>query len=126
MGQMKTVMLLAALTALFMGLGYMLGGSGGALIALLISGGMNLFAIWNADKMVLRMHNAREVDERSAPEFVGLVKNLALRAGLPMPKVFIIDTDAPNAFATDATRRTPRLRQPPACCASSTGTRSRR
>ena len=100
MGQMKTVMLLAALTALFMGLGYMLGGSGGALIALLISGGMNLFAIWNADKMVLRMHNAREVDERSAPEFVRLVKSLALRAGLPMPKVFIIDTDAPNAFAT--------------------------
>jgi heat shock protein HtpX len=100
MGQMKTVMLLAALTALFMGLGYMLGGSGGALIALLISGGMNLFAIWNADKMVLRMHNAREVDAASAPEFVGLVKNLAQRAGLPMPKVFIIDTDAPNAFAT--------------------------
>ena len=100
MGQMKTVMLLAALTALFMGLGYMLGGSGGALIALLISGGMNLFAIWNADKVVLRMHNAREVDARSAPEFVGLVKSLAQRAGLPMPKVFIIETDAPNAFAT--------------------------
>lgn len=97
---MKTVMLLAALTALFMGLGYMLGGSGGAFMALLMSAGMNLFAIWNADKMVLRMHNAREVDAASAPEFHAIVKTLAARAGLPMPKTYIVDTDAPNAFAT--------------------------
>jgi len=100
MNNMKTLMLLAALTALFMGLGYLIGGSGGALIALVVSGAMNLFAIWNADKIVLRMHNAREVDMATAPEFVGIVKDLAARAGLPMPKVFLIDTDAPNAFAT--------------------------
>jgi heat shock protein HtpX len=100
MSNMKTVMLLAALTALFMGLGYLAGGTGGALVALAVSAAMNLFAIWNADKMVLRMHNAREVDAASAPEFHGIVKVLAARAGLPMPRVYIIDTDAPNAFAT--------------------------
>jgi heat shock protein HtpX len=100
MSNMKTAMLLAALTALFMGVGYLVGGTGGALIALAVSAAMNLFAIWNADKMVLRMHNAREVDAASAPEFHGIVKVLAARAGLPMPRVYIIDTDAPNAFAT--------------------------
>jgi heat shock protein HtpX len=100
MSNMKTAMLLAALTALFMGVGYLAGGTGGALIALAVSAAMNLFAIWNADKMVLRMHNAREVDAASAPEFHGIVKVLAARAGLPMPRVYIIDTDAPNAFAT--------------------------
>jgi len=96
----KTTMLLAALTALFMGLGYTLGGSGGAMIALLVAAGMNLFTYWNADKIVLRMHNAREVDGASAPEFVGLVSQLATRAGLPMPKVYVIDDPHPNAFAT--------------------------
>lgn len=100
MNQMKTAMLLAALTALFMGLGYMIGGGGGAIMALAVSAAMNLFAIWNADKLVLRMHNARPVDERTAPEFVGIVKRLSARAGLPMPRTFVIDTDAPNAFAT--------------------------
>ncbi|MAC58410.1 MAG: zinc metalloprotease HtpX [Novosphingobium sp.] len=97
---MKTAMLLAALTALFMALGFMFGGKGGAIIALLVAAGMNLFTYWNADSIVLRMHNAREVDERSAPEFYGLVAQLAQRAGLPMPRVYLIDTDAPNAFAT--------------------------
>ncbi|MFC3443000.1 zinc metalloprotease HtpX [Sphingobium rhizovicinum] len=97
---MKTTMLLAALTALFMALGYTLGGSGGAVIALLAAAGMNLFTFWNADKIVLRMHDAREVDAQSAPEFYGLVRELAQRAGLPMPRVYIIDQDAPNAFAT--------------------------
>ena len=100
MSGMKTTMLLAALTALFMALGYTLGGSGGAVIALLVAAGMNLFTFWNADKIVLRMHDAREVDARSAPEFYGLVRELAQRAGLPMPRVYIIDQDAPNAFAT--------------------------
>lgn len=100
MNGIKTVMLLAALTALFMGLGYLFGGSGGALIALLIAGGMNLFTFWNADKIVLRMHNAREVDGRTAPEFYHLVADLAHRAGLPMPKVYIVDSANPNAFAT--------------------------
>ncbi|OAN54930.1 protease HtpX [Sphingobium sp. TCM1] len=97
---MKTTMLLAALTALFMALGYTLGGSGGAVIALLVAAGMNLFTFWNADKIVLRMHDAREVDAGSAPDFYNLVRELAQRAGLPMPRVYIIDQDAPNAFAT--------------------------
>jgi heat shock protein HtpX len=97
---MKTTMLLAALTALFMALGYTLGGSGGAVIALLVAAGMNLFTFWNADKIVLRMHDAREVDAHSAPDFYNLVRDLAQRAGLPMPRVYVIDQDAPNAFAT--------------------------
>ena len=93
-------MLLAALTALFMALGYTIGGSGGALVALAVAIGMNLFTYWNADRIVLGMHNAREVDDRSAPELVGIVRGLALRGGLPMPKVYLIDEDHPNAFAT--------------------------
>ncbi|WP_461159441.1 zinc metalloprotease HtpX [Sphingobium sp. TomMM35A] len=96
----KTVMLLSALTALFMALGYTLGGSGGAMIALLVAAGMNLFTFWNADKIVLSMHNAREVDAESAPEFYGLVRDLAQRAKLPMPRVYLIDEPHPNAFAT--------------------------
>lgn len=100
MNGMKTTMLLAAMTALFMGLGYAIGGSGGAIIALLVAGGMNLFTFWNADKIVLRMHDAREVNAGNCPEFVGLVQGLARRAGLPMPKVYIIDSPHPNAFAT--------------------------
>lgn len=93
-------MLLAAMTALFMGLGYTIGGAGGALVALAVATGMNLFAYWNADKIVLRMHHAREVDDRTAPELVGIVRGLAARGGLPMPKVYLIDEDHPNAFAT--------------------------
>ena len=100
MSGFRTVMLLSALTALFMALGYTLGGSGGAVIALLVAAGMNLFTFWNADKIVLSMHNAREVDAQSAPEFYGLVQALSQRAGLPMPRVYVIDQDAPNAFAT--------------------------
>ncbi|WP_311269401.1 zinc metalloprotease HtpX [Sphingobium sp. WCS2017Hpa-17] len=100
MSGMKTTMLLAALTALFMALGYTLGGSGGAVIALLVAAGMNFFTFWNADKIVLRMHDAREVDAQSAPDFYNLVRDLAQRAQLPMPRVYIIDQDAPNAFAT--------------------------
>lgn len=100
MNTMKTAMLLSALTALFMGLGFMFGGSGGALIALLIAGGMNLFTYWNADKIVLKMHGAREVDARSAPDFYNMVARLAGRANLPMPKVYMVDTRNPNAFAT--------------------------
>ncbi|WP_237234877.1 zinc metalloprotease HtpX [Sphingobium sp. EP60837] len=100
MSGMRTVMLLSALTALFMALGYTLGGSGGAVIALLVAAGMNLFTFWNADKIVLSMHNAREVDSESAPEYYGLVRDLAQRAGLPMPRVYLIDEPHPNAFAT--------------------------
>lgn len=100
MSGMKTVMLLSALTALFMALGYTLGGSGGAVIALLVAAGMNLFTFWNADKIVLSMHNAREVNARSAPDFTNLVAELAQRAKLPMPRVYLIDDPHPNAFAT--------------------------
>jgi heat shock protein HtpX len=96
----RTAMLLAVLTALFMGVGLLIGGRGGMLIALLIAAGTNLFAYWNADRLVLRMHNAREVDARTAPEFVGIVRQLAERAGLPMPRTYLIDADQPNAFAT--------------------------
>ena len=100
MNFLKTTMLLAALTALFMVLGLTIGGRGGMLIALLVAVGMNVFTYWNADKIVLRMHGAREVDMASAPEFVGVVRGLADRAGLPMPKVYLIDSPHPNAFAT--------------------------
>lgn len=100
MNSFKTVMLLAAMTALFMGLGYTFGGAGGALVALAFAAAMNLFTFWNADKIVLRMHNAREVDGRSAPQLVGIVHRLAAQAGLPMPKVYLIDSPHPNAFAT--------------------------
>jgi heat shock protein HtpX len=100
MNTLKTAMLLAALTALFMGFGFAIGGRGGAMLALLLAAGMNLFTFWNADKIVLKMHNARQVDTASAPEFYGMVANLAHRAGLPMPKVYIVDDPSPNAFAT--------------------------
>nr|WP_279338802.1 zinc metalloprotease HtpX [Sphingomonas sp. BGYR3] len=97
---MKTAMLLAAMTALFMALGLTLGGRGGMIIALLVAVGMNLFTYWNADKIVLRMHNAREVDAASSPEFYGIVRDLAQRAGLPMPRVYVVEEAQPNAFAT--------------------------
>nr|WP_314468088.1 M48 family metalloprotease [uncultured Novosphingobium sp.] len=100
MNGFKTAMLLAALTALFMGLGYIFGGSGGAMIALVVAAGMTLFTFWNADSIVLRMHNAREVDERTAPEFYTLVAELARRARLPMPRVYLVESSNPNAFAT--------------------------
>jgi heat shock protein HtpX len=100
MNVVKTGMLLATLTALFMGVGYLVGGSGGAFVAFLVAAGMNLFSYWNADKLVLRMHRARQVDERSAPEFHAIVAPLAARAGLPMPKLYLIDNPQPNAFAT--------------------------
>jgi heat shock protein HtpX len=97
---MKTAMLLSALTALFMALGYTLGGGGGAMIALLAAAGMNLFTFWNADRIVLSMHHAREVDAASAPDYYALVRDLSQRAGLPMPRVYLIDEPHPNAFAT--------------------------
>src|SRR5262245_35851292 len=100
MNGLKTLLLLSALTALFMALGYLLGGSGGAVVALVLAAGMTLFTYWNADKIVLRMHDAHEVDARSAPELFGLVRALADRAGLPMPRVYLIDSQHPNAFAT--------------------------
>lgn len=100
MNTMRTAMLLAVMTALFMGVGYLIGGSGGMTIAFVIAAATNLFSYWNADKMVLSMHHAVEVDERNAPEYYAIVRELASRAGLPMPRVYLIDNPQPNAFAT--------------------------
>ncbi len=100
MNWFRTTLLMAALTALFMVIGGLIGGGTGALIALLVAGGMNLFAYWNSDKMLLRMHNARPVDARSEPELHDMVSQLAQNAGIPMPKLYIVDEDQPNAFAT--------------------------
>jgi heat shock protein HtpX len=97
---MKTVTLLAGITALFMVVGALLGGKTGMLMALLMAGGINVFSYWFSDAMVLRMYNAQEVDENSAPQFYRMVRDLAYRARLPMPKVYLIHEDAPNAFAT--------------------------
>ena len=100
MNYFRTAMLLAGLTALFMGVGYLIGGSSGMAIAFMVATGMNFFAYWNADKLVLAMHRAREVDAHAAPELVGLVRDLAGRAELPMPRVYLMDNPQPNAFAT--------------------------
>jgi len=100
MSYFRTAILLAVLTALFMGVGFLIGGQSGMVIALLVAAVMNLFAYWNSDKMVLSMYGAREADERSAPELYGLVRQLSQAAGLPMPRIFIMENPQPNAFAT--------------------------
>jgi heat shock protein HtpX len=97
---LKTTLLMAAIVALFGTVGMLLGGVPGMLIALLVGGGMNLWAYWNSDKMVLRMYNAQEVGPADAPEYYGMVAELAQRAQLPMPKVYLINEAQPNAFAT--------------------------
>jgi heat shock protein HtpX len=96
----RVALLLAAMTGLFLTVGYLIGGAGGMILALVVALGMNVFAYWNSDKVVLSMHGARQVTEAEAPEFVGLVRDLARRADLPMPKVYILNTPQPNAFAT--------------------------
>jgi len=96
----RTAILLAALTALFMGVGFLLGGTSGMLIALAIAAAMNVFAWWNSGNMVLRYYKAREVTAQTQPSFHRLVEQLAKNAGLPMPRVYIIDNPQPNAFAT--------------------------
>jgi heat shock protein HtpX len=100
MNTVKTAMLLAGLTALFGVVGYLLGGPNGMLIALGLAVVTNLFAYWNSDKLALAAHGAVEVDESTAPELVSMVRDLAARAGLPMPRVYLIDNAQPNAFAT--------------------------
>ena len=100
MSYFKTAMLLAGLTGLFMGVGYLIGGASGAMIALVVAAGMNLFAYWNSDRMVLSMHGAQEIDARAAPDLFNLVAELARNAELPMPRVFVMHEDQPNAFAT--------------------------
>ena len=99
-GYTKTFVLMAAMTALFMGLGAMLGGTGGAVIALVVAAAMNAFGYWNADKAVLSMTGASLVDARTAPALVSMVHGLADGAGMPRPKVYVIESDQPNAFAT--------------------------
>src|SRR6476660_9408608 len=96
----RTSLLMAAIIALFGMVGAAIGGGQGMLIALVLGGAMNFFAYWFSDKMVLKMYNAREVDAASAPQFYGVVRELAQSAGLPMPRVYIIDEPQPNAFAT--------------------------
>lgn len=97
---LKTSILMAGIIALFGVIGMMLGGKQGMLLALAFGGAMNVFAYWNSDKMVLRMYNAQEVDETSSPYLYNMVRELAGRAQLPMPRVYIIHEDQPNAFAT--------------------------
>lgn len=100
MNYVRTAILLAGMTALFMGIGFMIGGEAGMLIALVVAAGMNFFAYWSSDKMVLRMYGARQVSKADAPAYYGIVEQLAHKAELPMPKVYIMENDQPNAFAT--------------------------
>ena len=97
---LKTSILMAAIMALFGVIGAYIGGSSGMLLALIFGGAMNVFSYWFSDSMVLKMYNAREVDEYSAPQFYNMVRELAQRADLPMPRVYLIDEAQPNAFAT--------------------------
>ncbi|MEP1207078.1 MAG: zinc metalloprotease HtpX [Rhizobiaceae bacterium] len=100
MNVVKTTILLTAMTMLFMLVGFLLAGQTGMLIALVAAAAMNLFSWWNSGNMVLRMHNAREVTQETAPQLVSMVEQLAANAGLPMPRIFVLETDQPNAFAT--------------------------
>ncbi|MEO1025078.1 MAG: zinc metalloprotease HtpX [Pseudomonadota bacterium] len=97
---MRTYILMAAMTAFVGVIGLMLGGEAGLMIALLIAFGMNFYSYWNSDKAVLRMHGARPVDARSAPDLWKMTEEMSQRAGMPMPALYIIETDQPNAFAT--------------------------
>ena len=100
MNTFRTTILLAVLTALLVWIGDMLGGRQGAIIALLLAGGMNFFSYWFSDKIVIKMYGGQEVTAQDDPELHGLVQDLAQRAGLPMPKVYVLPQDTPNAFAT--------------------------
>jgi heat shock protein HtpX len=96
----KTGLLLAVLTGILVAMGGLVGGATGAAIALVVAAAMNLFSLWQSDKLVLRMYGAEEVDEHSGGEFYAIVRDLAQRAGLPMPRVYIMNNPQPNAFAT--------------------------
>lgn len=97
---LKTTFFLAVLSVLFIFIGSLLGGQSGATMALIMAGVMNIGAYWFSDKIVLAMYRARQVTEKEAPELHGVVRELTMRAGLPMPKVYIMENPAPNAFAT--------------------------
>ena len=98
--RIRTTVLMVLLTVLILLIGQWVGGSQGMVIALLFAAGMNFFSYWFSDKIVLRMYNAREVGPQDAPELYDMVQTLCRRAGLPMPKVYVIPQEAPNAFAT--------------------------
>jgi len=100
MNTVKTMMMLAAMTALFLGVGWLIGGATGAVIALIFALATNAFAFWNSDRLALAAHRARAVSPASAPQLYAMVETLAERAGLPMPAIYLIDSDQPNAFAT--------------------------
>src|SRR5690625_1209429 len=100
MSYFKTALLLAGMTGLFLAVGYLIGGEGGMMIAFIIAMGTNLYTYWNSDKAVLRIYGARQVDRQTAPELYNIVERLAENARLPMPKVYVIQNDQPNAFAT--------------------------
>lgn len=100
MNYARTAVLLAALTALFGVVGYLLGGPTGMLVALVVAVAMNLFTYWNSDRMALAAYNAREVNAQSAPDLVHMTHELARRANIPPPRVYVIDSPQPNAFAT--------------------------
>lgn len=100
MNYTRTALLLVAMTGIFVAMGAVVGGQGGMIVAFAVALAMNLFSLWNADSIVLRMFKAREVDEHEAPQYYGIVRELARRAELPMPRVYVIDSPHPNAFAT--------------------------
>src|ERR1700741_2816869 len=100
MNYARTALLLAAMTGLFLAVGYLIGGQGGMTIAFVIALAMNAFAYWNSDKLGLRMHGAQAVDAANAPQLYAIVAQLVERAQLPMPRVYIMHNDQPNAFAT--------------------------
>ncbi|MEL6335709.1 MAG: zinc metalloprotease HtpX [Pseudomonadota bacterium] len=100
MNYTKTALLLASMTALFLGVGFLIGGAGGAMIAFVIALTMNAWAFWNSDKAVLRMHNARALSRQTAPELWQMTEEMCRRAQMPMPALYIIDDAQPNAFAT--------------------------
>ncbi|MBF0270888.1 MAG: zinc metalloprotease HtpX [Magnetococcales bacterium] len=100
MHTLRFLLLMAGLTGLFLAIGQIIGGHNGMLMALLLAAGMNFWAWWNSDQAVLSMYNAMEVGPQQAPELYGIVRELARRGNLPMPRVYIIDDPSPNAFAT--------------------------
>lgn len=100
MNGFRTTVLLAALTALVVWIGHMFGGPNGAVLALVMAGAMNFFSYWFSDKIVLKMYSGQEISANDDPELYGIVQDLAVRAGLPMPKVYVIPEETPNAFAT--------------------------
>jgi heat shock protein HtpX len=98
--QLRTTILLAVMTALILWIGQILGGRQGMIIALLLAAGMNFFSYWYSDRIVLKMYHAQEVDRSQAPELYEIVQTLSSKAGLPMPKLFVVPSETPNAFAT--------------------------